>query len=192
MSKVKILSKSQITILEEILNELKLETDDYLTFSFVNETIFLRKKGQTTPCCACNATGKFEGYGLPCFICDQTAYIEKHEEGILFFLLFKNKFRKYNVGHSLLQHEVKESGIISYFKVPKLVFRSNVYPVELLNKVQDKLQMILVEEYVPKSLSDSSKFMIPNDVALNEMLDFFTTVEAKKIVNDWFRLNRIV
>lgn len=39
---------------------------------------------------------------------------------------------------------------------------------------------------------EPSKFLIPNDIALNEMLDLFGTDEAKTIVTDWFRFKRTV
>ncbi|WP_193767433.1 AbrB/MazE/SpoVT family DNA-binding domain-containing protein [Lysinibacillus sp. OL1] len=55
--------KGQVTIPSKIRDDLKLETGDFLIFSFVNESIFIRKEGQMVPCCACNATGQYEDYG---------------------------------------------------------------------------------------------------------------------------------
>lgn len=191
-SKSTVTDKGQVTIPSKIRDDLKLETGDFLIFSFVNESIFIRKEGQMVPCCACNATGQYEDYGLPCFICDQTSFIENHDNGILFLLLFKNNFRKYNVALNMLQHEVKKNNVINYFQFPKLTFRSTEYPIELLNRIQDKLQMKLIEEYAPKSSLEPSKFLIPNDIALKEILDLFSTDEAKTIVTDWFRFERTV
>jgi AbrB family looped-hinge helix DNA binding protein len=184
--------KGQVTIPKSVREELNLQTGDILIFHWVNEGIYFRKQGELIPCPACHGKGTFETYNLPCFVCDQTAYIEKQDNGILFLLFFNNKFRKYKVANTLIQQELKQDGTFQYRDVPKLLLRSNEYPLELMNQVQDRLQMILVEEHSPKSVSDQSKFMIPTDTLLHELLELFVTEEAKETVRNWFRFERTI
>lgn len=129
---------------------------------------------------------------MPCFICDQTAKIENNENGLLFLLFFNNKFGKYGVSNTLIQQEIGENEVFQYRQFPKLILRSNEYPVELLNTVQDKLQLILVEERTPKSNFNAAKFKILNDAQLKDILDLFITDEAKNTVKKWFRYNRTI
>lgn len=186
-SKATVTEKGQITIPKYIRDFLQLQKGDTLLFSWINYNIYIRKQGKIISCPVCNGVGSFEGYELPCFICDQSGQIEKHENGILFLLLFQNKLLKYKVGCTIIQHEIDKNGKFIIRQFPKIILRSTKYPEELLNIVQDSLQMSLVEEHSPKSVSDSSKFMTPSDSLLIEILELFVTDEAKQKVEHLFR-----
>lgn len=182
-SRATITEKGQITIPKNIRDELGLEPTDILIFEWVNHSIFMRKQRAKVPCPACDGKGSFVEYKLPCFLCDQTSYVEMPDKSIL-QLLFLYKNRKYKVSNMVLQQEIDDDGAFKYRDFPKIILRSSEYPSELLNTIQDKLQIKLLEEFIPKSVSDPAKFMIPSDIVLNKILDLFVTDAAKQEVRE--------
>lgn len=65
-------------------------------------------------------------------------------------------------------------------------------------RIMDNHILFVIKLLISKNIKmvfffiEPSKFLIPNDIALNEMLDLFGTDEAKTIVTDWFRFKRTV
>lgn len=191
-NKALVTQKGQVTLPKGIRTLLQLEEGDTLVFSCLNENIYFRKQGLITSCPICNGVGSLDDGKFPCFVCDQTGEIEKTDMGILFTIFFQIPSRKYQVGISSIGQELNGDGTINIRQFPKLTVHSSNYPTELLHEIQDKLQMLLVEENTPKSISDSSKFMIPSDSLLNDILSLFVTENAKETVRNWFRYERTI
>ena len=191
-SKALLTQKGQVTLPKRIRALLQLEEGDTLIFSSLNENIYFRKQGVITSCPVCNGIGSNGDNKYPCFVCDQTGKIEKTDKGILYLILFQIHSRKYQVGISSIGQELNADGTVKIRQFPKLILHSSNYPTELLHEIQDKLQMLLVEENTPKSISDSSKFMIPSDLLLNDILSLFVTEKAKETVRNWFRYERTI
>lgn len=193
MNTAQLTSKGQVTIPKEIRRFLELDTGDFLVFDIIDseaKIINLRKGNKEEECPECKGNVLFEQYNLPCFVCDQTSFIS-YKKPVLAFI-FQIPFGKYKVSCNTTQYELSGKGQFEFKLIPKLTLNSSEYPKKLLDRIQDTLQMMLIEEYVPRNLLDSSKFPIPSDIILEEILQLLSTNEAKKEVEQWFRYDRTI
>ncbi|MFJ7983517.1 AbrB/MazE/SpoVT family DNA-binding domain-containing protein [Lysinibacillus xylanilyticus] len=129
MYKASLTSKGQLTIPKEIRDFLELDTGDDVLFTITdieNKTILFEKAVKIELCPACNGTGEFIEYNLPCFLCDQDKYITKDKQilnPLLFQTLAKNK-----VTLTVKTHDsIDDKGFMLY-EVPRITLFSNVYP----------------------------------------------------------------
>lgn len=182
-------SKGQLTVPKEIRDFLKIKTGDTLNFTIDAETnsVKITKKGRLCP--ACEGSTIFENFDMPCFVCHQNGFIDL-DKGILHFILMRMPNSKYKVSTGVLNQKMGITNNIEYYIMPKVQLFSQEYPVELLDIVQDSLQMMIIEEFTPKSVTSDEKFKVPNDIILEQILDLFVTDNAKGKVREWFRYER--
>ncbi|MCA1064762.1 AbrB/MazE/SpoVT family DNA-binding domain-containing protein (plasmid) [Rossellomorea sp. AcN35-11] len=177
--------KGQTTIPRTVREDLDLNPGDTIVFRSLNDNIHFRKQGELLSCPACEGKGGFEKHNLPCFLCDQTSYIEETERGILFQLLFESKLRKYEVRMTILHQELGEYGTWRYTDFPKLILESSNYPVEIMYKVQDTLQLLAIKEAGPGSHPALRAIRDGNEEVEIKFLDLFKTDAAKEEAKFW-------
>jgi len=187
MHKATLTSKGQITIPKEVREFLDVSAGDTLDFNFVfsfkeNDIpkVEIKKADDRIKCPVCDGKGMFKKYGLRCFVCDYSGRFNREQWLAPLFLAG----RRYGVDISM----INEGNNL----VPTLKLRSKIYTEELLIQVQDQLQMILIEDHAPRSISDPSKYMIPSDYELNNLLELLHSEEAKSVVKGWFRGDRTI
>ncbi|MFY0519264.1 AbrB/MazE/SpoVT family DNA-binding domain-containing protein [Lysinibacillus sp. UGB7] len=188
MYKASLTSKGQLTIPKEIRDFLELEMGDEVLFSITdieNKTILFEKVGKQVLCPACNGTGNFIDFNLPCFLCDQTKYITKDKRilnPLLLHTLAKNK-----VTLTIKTQDTSPENGFMINEIPKITLFSNIYPEKILSWVQDLLQLDLIRDYAPKRPTNPDEFMFPSNTALNNILDLLVTDAAKQQVRSWFK-----
>lgn len=189
MTTATLTSKGQVTVPKEIREFLKIDTGD--TIEFVTDpktnTVTISKKGKLCP--TCNGSAILESYNLPCFVCDASGYINL-ESGIISYILMGIPNRKYKIKKTITTQKIDANNRIQFNIIPKVELSSLEYSRELLDSIQDDLQIMIIEEFAPKSFSSDEFFMIPTDAILLEILDLLTTTTAKDKVKSWFRTER--
>lgn len=197
MHKATVTSKGQITIPKEIREFLNVKEKDVVSFEIENETVktvIIKKEMELETCPACKGKGELESvnpsFVCDCFICEGAGEIEKEKSVLLF--LFSRPFRKHNIGLTSIQQELRSDGSFYIREIPNITLTSTEYPETMMKHVQDVFQIKVIEEYARKSMMDETKFMIPSDMILQEIVDLLETEEAKETVRKWFRYERTI
>lgn len=189
MTTATLTSKGQVTVPKEIREFLKIDNGD--TIEFVTDpktnSVTISKKGKLCP--TCNGSAKLESYNLPCFVCDASGYINL-ENGIISYIMMGIPNRKYKINKTITNQKIDANNRMQFNIMPKIELSSQDYSRELLDSIQDDLQIMIIEEFAPKTVSSDEFFMIPTDAILLEILDLLTTTTAKDKVKSWFRTER--
>ncbi|MFB5678777.1 AbrB/MazE/SpoVT family DNA-binding domain-containing protein [Paenibacillus terreus] len=188
MFKSTMTSKGQLTVPKEIREYLNLHAGDGVIFEVKGDKVLFDKDYEIIQCPVCEGFGSFNFNNLPCFICDQTKYINSKQSSWQLISLIK--LNKYGVAMSVSSHEVGPEGELEFRHIPKVELFSKKYPDVLLNIACDYLQMRFIEEFAPRSLSDPEKFMIPSDGELKDILALLKREVVKNEVEAWFRGKR--
>jgi len=189
MTTATLTSKGQLTVPKEIREFLKIDTGD--TIEFVTDpktnSVTISKKGKLCP--TCNGSAILESNNLPCFVCNESGYINL-DNGIIPYIMMGIPNRKYKINVSITNQKIDDTNRIQFTILPKIELISEEYSRELLDSIQDTLQIMIIEEFSPKSVSSEELFKMPSDILLEEILDLVTTKTAKEKVNLWLRYER--
>lgn len=190
MFKATMTSKGQLTVPKEIREHLDLHTGDSVIFKVNGDIVSFEKDYEVIECPVCKGFGSYNINNLPCFICDQTMYINSKQSA--WQIISRIKSIKYGVSISVIQQELGPNGELILRDIPKVKLFSNKYLDVLLDIASDFIQMKFIEEFAPRSLVDPAKFMIPSDEVLSEILNLLKRDTAKEEVSKWFRNERTI
>ncbi|UXJ71296.1 AbrB/MazE/SpoVT family DNA-binding domain-containing protein [Lysinibacillus fusiformis] len=189
MTTATLTSKGQLTVPKEIREFLKIDTGDTIEFVIDPKTnsVTISKKGKLCP--TCNGSTILESHDLPCFVCDASGYINL-DNGIIPYIMMGISNRKYKINKTITNQKTDSNNSLQFNIMPKIELFSQEYSRELLDSIQDDLQIMIIEEFAPKTVSSDDFFMIPTDAILIEILHLLTTKKAKDKVTSWFRAER--
>lgn len=190
MFKSTMTSKGQLTVPKEIRAHLNLHAGDGVIFKIEDDKVSFDKDFEIIECPVCKGFGSFNIKNLPCFICDQTNYLNSKQSP--WQLISTIKSIKYGVAISVNQQESGPNGEVIVRDIPKVELHSTKYLDVLLDIACDYIQMKFIEEFAPRSLSDPEKFMIPSDMVLDEILSLLKRESAKEEVTKWFRNEKVI
>ena len=201
MNKATLTSKGQITIPKEIREHLQLSTGDCVNFNINDDSsVTFAKDKQTELCPVCAGQGEHsfkDGANIqqPCFMCDQSKYVFKHLSP--WQQISDIKSLKYGLSITVVQQDISTDKA-SFDDIPAVRLKSKGYNFgnkylihdRILHIAQDYLQMRFIEEYSPRSGTNTDKFETPSDVELESIVALLKTDKAKKDVTRWFRHER--
>ncbi len=190
MAKAKLTSKGQVTIPKEIRDYLRISENSTLKFEIddmenESRSVILTKEVVKEKCPVCKGDGSIQNGTFACFVCAETGEVDVGTPILLY--IYQLPLRKYEVAISTIQHKKRSDGQIYFLQIPEIEINSDKYPKELLDHTHDYLYMRLIKEYAPKSINNSSLFMLPADIVLEEIIHKLKTDDAKKTVTRWFR-----
>ncbi|WP_066297616.1 AbrB/MazE/SpoVT family DNA-binding domain-containing protein [Bacillus sp. FJAT-29937] len=187
MAKASVTSKGQITIPKEIRDYLELEDGNSsvkFTIQQFPKAVLMEKVEEKIKCPICKGQGLFHMYSLPCFVCDQTGYIDANVPALRLLVEIP---RDYKVGISIIQQEIDNEGNYFLKTIPEVQIKSNQYNSSILEIVHDFFQMKLIEEFAPRDKQEPTKFMNSSDEIIEGILGLLIKEESKEIVKKWFR-----
>lgn len=193
MIKASLTSKGQITIPKDIREFLGLETGDNVIFRIdeTNKLVTFEKDIEKIKCPMCFGDGQFTRYGFrpdkneyyQCPVCQSSGQIKTDISAYLELANLMQVSLKYCIAVSLIQRDEN----LALKLIPEIKLKSQLYPLDILNLIQDYYQIRFIDEYAPKSISDTIKFMNPTDSELDKILCLLQTTESKEKVRNWFR-----
>lgn len=170
----KITSKNQTTIPKRIRALLDLQTDDYIHYHVENGRCYIQKAEVKEICPVCNGKGEIDSI-YECFICDETGYILAEEQGL------KSLMNAYKYGLSYQFHSnIEFTNKPTRIPFSTCVLKSDRYPLPILNRAQDYIQLTLMKKQLP--------FMNGNITEEVRKLSFtfMQTEEGKQALQDYF------
>ncbi|WP_240416629.1 AbrB/MazE/SpoVT family DNA-binding domain-containing protein [Paenibacillus periandrae] len=138
------------------------------------DEIDFQKLVTTTMCRLCNGSGNFYNEGT-CFICEN-GQLPLH----------------YTIWDILTSSRVRMQKVIinvttQFVEIPKIELKSNTFSEEAMTYAQEVLQLMLIEQFAERSVTDPIKFLTPSDVVLNEIISLLHTPWGKERVRSMFR-----
>lgn len=182
----KITGKRQITIPKTICDILDLNTGDKVIFKVKDNTVIMEKDNSKILCFACDGEGQIDG--KECFLCRGEKRLSKNisdEFGLLMWRINEGSL-SYKVSTSYISEKLSPTGKYKYRDYPIFKIHSDNYPREILDKVQDHVQMLVIDYYSCK-LNDEDLYSLPIDSSLDDVLQTLVTEDAKEEVKKWFK-----
>jgi len=186
MYKATVTSKGQLTVPKHVRDHLKLSTGDGLIFRILNDEVKIEKDYGVRKCCVCNGKGIVEYENLilkSCYFCDGTKEIEINKTA--WELVASIQWRKYEIAASVLQHE-SDSCSFNFMQIPKVLLSSEKVPTDLLEQGADYIQMEFLKQFLPRSINNPDKFMIPSKIIVEEIEELLRLSASKSEVIGWF------
>lgn len=190
--KATVTGKRQITIPKEICELLNIETGKQVIFKKEGNKIIFEVEQEYQTCFACNGATRIEG--KECFICRGIGKLERDIFNDIYKLIgmLSIHSREYGVAISFTQSTLDEKGKLNYLDFPIVKLISKEYFLNELQRIQDEIQKLIIEQFSPRSIENKSLFCTPSDPLLSMILDTLSTEEAKKEVTKWFRYEKTI
>lgn len=134
--KATVTGKRQITIPKEICDLLNIEKGQQVVFKKEGNKIIFDKEQEYCSCFACNETGRVDG--KPCFVCRGNGKLQNEIINDIYKLVgfISMTSAKYGLSISFIQNEP-----------PVIKLKSGQYSITELQRIQDKLQKLIIEQF---------------------------------------------